>query len=93
MRVTVKAYIHQVQYPWQDNPTIELLSSPMKSIEHYVLVNEKPVEIEIEIPDDFDPRPKKIAALEAKKRKVQAEFAKRVAEIDDQISKYLAIAA
>ncbi len=93
MKVKVKVYIHQVQYPWQEKPSYEFFSTVMKNVDHYVCVNDKPVEIEVDIPDDFDPRPKKIAALEEQKRKLQAEFAQRVAKIDEQIKKYLAIAA
>lgn len=93
MKVKIKAYVHHVQYPWQQEPEYTLFSTVMKEVEHYVCVSETPIEIEVDIPDNFDPRPQKVAALQEKKREVQAEFSKRVAEIDDQISKYLAIAA
>ena len=46
---------------------------------------------EVEVADDFDPRPGLIASLEAQKRKARAEFAARVKEIDDQIAGLLAI--
>lgn len=93
MKVKVKGYVHHVQYPWDEKESYEFFSTPMDSVEYYTCVSQVPVEIELEVPDNFDPRPQQIAALEEKKRKVQAEFAKRIAEIDDQISKYLAIAA
>lgn len=93
MKVTIKSYIHQVQYPWDDEPHYALLSTAMKNVDYYALVSEVPTEVEIEIPDDFDPRPQKIAALEGEKRKLQEDFARSVARIDDQIKKYLAIAA
>ncbi len=47
--------------------------------------------IEIEVPDDFDPRPQQVAALEAEKQKVRAEFAKRITDLDNEIGKLLAI--
>lgn len=93
MKVTVKAYTHQVQYPWQNEPEYALLSHPMRNVDYYALVSETPVEVEVNIPDDFDPRPQQIAALEKQKRRLQAEFAQSVAKIDEQIKKYLAIAA
>ena len=93
MKVKVTGYVHHVQYPWDEKASYAFFSSVMDQVDYYTCVSQVPVEIEVEIPDNFDPRPKQIAALEEKKRKVQAEFAKRVAEIDDQISKYLAIAA
>ena len=45
----------------------------------------------VEVPDDFDPRPQQVAALEAEKQKARAEFQKRITEIDRQIQSLLAI--
>ena len=45
----------------------------------------------VEVPDDFDPRPLQVAALEAKKQTVSAEFQARITEIDRQIQSLLAI--
>ena len=45
----------------------------------------------IEVPDDFDPRPQQVAALEAEKQKARAEFQKRITDIDRQIQSLLAI--
>ena len=44
-----------------------------------------------DVPDDFDPRPQQVAALEAEKQKARAEFHARVTEIDRQIQSLLAI--
>ena len=63
----------------------------MKDVDYYSLVNKEPLEIEVEVPDNFDSRPQQIDKLEEQKRLIQAEFAKKVAQIDDQIKKYLAI--
>lgn len=93
MKVKIKAYVHHIQFPWQEKPSYELFSTVLKSVEHYLCVSETPIEIEVEVPDNFDPRPQQIAALEEQKRKLQAEFAQSVAKIDEQIKKYLAIAA
>lgn len=50
-----------------------------------------PHEIIAEIPDSFDPRQQLVKNLEAEKRRLKAEFGKRVTEIDRQIQTYLAI--
>ena len=50
-----------------------------------------PQEIEIEVPDDYDPRAQQVAALEALKQKVMADYHKSVTEINDRISKLLAL--
>lgn len=46
---------------------------------------------EVEVPDDFDPRPQQVAALRAQKEKDRAEFAAKVVEYDRQINELLAI--
>jgi hypothetical protein len=48
-------------------------------------------EIEVEVPDSFDPRPAMVAALEEQKRLAQAEFSRTVMAIDWQIQSLLAI--
>lgn len=47
--------------------------------------------IEVEVPDDFDPRPQLVAHLTAEKQKVRAEFAARITELDTQINNLLAL--
>ena len=50
-----------------------------------------PQEVEIEVPDNYDPRAQQVAALEALKQKVVADYHKSVTEINDRISKLLAL--
>lgn len=45
----------------------------------------------VEVPDDFNPMPAQIAALEAEKQKARAKFQQRITEIDRQIQSLLAI--
>ena len=45
----------------------------------------------VEVPDDFDPRPQQVAALEAEKREARAKFQARITEIDRQIQSLMAI--
>lgn len=47
--------------------------------------------VEVEIPDDFDPRAEQIRALEAEKRALNAAFAAKVTEIDRRIRSLQAI--
>lgn len=55
----------------------------------YALV--APHTLTIEVPDKFNPNGQFIEALEAQKKKVMADFQKRVTEIDRQISQFQAI--
>lgn len=92
MKVTIKGYVTCTQYGWDDKPTFSFYgfdptgydTSTVKVMEH---------EFEVEVPDDFDPRPGQVAALKAQKEQIQAEFAAKVKQIDDQINSLLAIAA
>jgi len=92
MKVTIKGFITCQQYDWDDKPTFSFYgfdptsydSSTVKVMEH---------EFEVEVPDNFDPRPGQVAALKEKKERMQAEFASKVKEIDDRINSLLAIAA
>lgn len=46
---------------------------------------------EVDVPDDFDPRPQMISALKAEQRAVRAAMSKRIMELDEQINRLLAI--
>ena len=48
-------------------------------------------EVELDVPEDYDPRAQQIAALEAKRTKAMADYQKSVTEINDHISKLQAI--
>lgn len=92
MKVTIKGYITCTQYAWDSKQTYSFYSfdpttydsSTVKVMEH---------EFEVEVPDNFDPRPGQVATLEAKKKEIKAEFAAKVKQIEDQINSLLAIAA
>jgi hypothetical protein len=47
--------------------------------------------IEAEVPDEFDPVPQQIAALNEKKRLLRVKLAEELAAVDDRISKLSAI--
>jgi hypothetical protein len=47
--------------------------------------------VEFDVPDDFDPIPKQVAALEAEKREALAEYQSKVASINERLSKLQAI--
>jgi len=90
MKVTIKGHITHTKYPWDDKPTYSFY--PFDAADENT-VNVMEHEFEVEVPDNFDPRPGKIAALKEKKEKVQAEFSKRVMELDERINSLLALEA
>lgn len=50
-----------------------------------------PVEVEVEVPDDFDPKAAEVAALRAEEVKLRAAYQARVTEIHRRINSLLAI--
>ena len=88
MKVTIKGFINYKKDDWCEGGDYHFYKYDM-SKHGYVAV--MPHEIAVEVPDDFDPRPQQVSALEAEKQKARAEFHARVTEIDRQIQSLLAI--
>ena len=93
MKVTVKGFVFWKK-GYQEEGVFELLPWDCREWDERdrdgrVFVTEHTTEIEV--PDDFDPRPQQVAALIAEKQKARAEFLARVTEIDRQIQSLLAI--
>lgn len=88
---TIKGYvIHQT---WQGQTQGEFVFSAHKPIttEHATRLLICEHELTFEVPDDFDPRPAQIAALEQQKQELRAKFAVAVKELDDRINSLLAL--
>lgn len=49
------------------------------------------IAIDVSIPDDFDPVPQQVAAIEKEKREVLAAYTARVAQLNEELSKLQAI--
>jgi len=89
MKIKTLAYIHFFKYSWEDEGEFRVDSIKLNDNEHHTYVGDQ--EVEIEVPDNYDPRPQKIAALEKQKQKVMADYQKSVTDINDRISKLMAI--
>ena len=89
MKVKTTVYIHYNHYTWAEKGEYLVFSHKMDDCEHRTYICEQ--EIEIEVPDNYDPTAQKIAALQKEKDQAQAEFAKKVASINERISKLQAI--
>ena len=88
--ITIKGgiYIDTGKYADPENPYRFFSGDPTDFNEYIAIMLHQ---ITAEVPDDFDPRPAKIAALEAKKQELRAEFAAKVTEIERKISELQAI--
>ena len=89
MKIKVTANIHFVKHSWDNEGKYELFSIKLDDTDYRTFVREQ--EIEIEVPEGYDPRAQQIAALEKQKQKVMADFQKSVAEINERISNLQAL--
>jgi hypothetical protein len=91
MKIKTTAHVHYQKYAWQEKGEYRLASFKLDDTAERTYVGEQ--EIDVDIPDDYDPRAQQIAALEALKQKVMADYQKSVMEINDRINKLLALEA
>jgi hypothetical protein len=89
MKVKITAHVHYNKYSWDEKGSFEVFPFKFEDDDHRTFVGEQ--EIEVEVPDDYDPRAQQIAALEKQKQKVMADFQKTVNDINEKISKLQAI--
>jgi len=89
MKVKITAHIYHQQHSWEETCEYLVMYAKLDDCEHRTYVGEQ--EIEVEVPDNYDPRAQKIAALEAHKQKVMADYQKTVDQINERISKLQAI--
>ncbi len=89
MKVKTTVHIYHSKYSWERKAKFQVFSLKIDDTEHMTYVGEQ--EIEIDVPESYDPTAQKIAALEAHKKRVMADYQKTVNEINDRISKLQAI--
>jgi hypothetical protein len=89
MKVKITAHIHYNKYSWDDKGNFEVFSFKFDDDDSRTYVGEQ--EIEVEVPDNYDPRAQQIAALEKHKQKVMADFQRSVDGINEKISKLQAL--
>ena len=89
MKIKTTIHIHYTQYSWEEKGDYEVFSFKAEDTEHRTYVCEQ--EIEIEVPDNYDPRAQKIEALQKHKHKIMSDYQKTVTEINARISKLQAI--
>ena len=83
MKVTIKGHIAVQKCKYSGEVRYQYFSHDMSDI-GFVKVMDYP--IEVEIPDDFDPRPQQVDALNAEKKKLLAAPSGRLIQIEQEIS-------
>lgn len=92
MNVTIEAFVTYHKYEWEQEPTYTLDCSDMSTVSpDYVTIRKQA--FEVDLPDDFDPRPLQIEALRKEKVKVLAEAAAKATNIEEQIQRLLCLEA
>ena len=89
MKTTITAHLHYRKYDFDERGTFELFSVNLGDSDGRTYVG--PREVEVDVPDNYDPRAQQIAALEQRKQKVMADFQKTVTEINNRISNLQAL--
>ena len=90
MKKTIKGFLHYSTWVCTLGE-IRFYESDMSGVPSMEVVLIKPHEFEVEIPDDFDPRPAQIKALEEKQKQAAAAFQTMNTKIMRQISQLHAL--
>jgi hypothetical protein len=94
MKKTISGFITWSQSKYQTTPHIDFyVFDPRKSVSFEDVVVVREHSFEIEVPDNFDPRPQQIEALQAEKKKLHADFSARCMQIERQISELTCLEA
>jgi hypothetical protein len=89
MKVKTTVHIYYSQFSWDETGDYSVFSCKLEDTESRTYVCEQ--EIEIEVPENYDPRAQKIEALEKHKQKVMADFQKTITDINVRISNLQAL--
>ena len=89
MKILTTIFVYFRKYHWESNGTYQVLNWKVADDDSLTFVCEK--EIEIEVPEDYDPTAQMIAALQAKKEKAMSDYNTMVMEINIRISKLQAL--
>ena len=89
MKIKQTIHIHYSKWDFEEQGEYIIYSHKFEDSDFRAHICE--CEIEIEIPDDFDPRPQQIAALEQQKQKVMAEYSVTLEDLNEKINKLQAL--
>ena len=91
MKIKTTVHIFYCKYSFEEKGQYLVFYAKVKDDEDRTYVGEQ--EIEIEVPDNYDPRAQQIEALEKQKQKVMADSQQAVTKINHRINNLKAITA
>lgn len=89
MKVKTTIHIYYATYVWQEADEYQVMYAKLADDEYRTYICSQ--DIVLDIPDEYDPTVQKLAALQKEKEKAQEEFANKVANINERISKLQAL--
>jgi len=89
MRPLNLSHIYHATYPWQEAAEYQVMYAKLADDQYRTYICSQ--DIVLDIPDEYDPTAQKLAALQKEKDKAQEEFSKKVANINERISKLQAL--
>jgi hypothetical protein len=89
MKIKTTIYVYYQKYDWDTEGTYQVYSFKANDDDTRNFVCEQ--QIEVEVPDNYNPTAQKIAALEAQKARAMSDFNKAVMDINTRISKLSAL--
>lgn len=89
MKVKTTVYVYYSKYSWQLEGEFFVFYAKIDDTQYQTFVCTQ--EIELDVPDDYNPIVQQLASLQKEKDQAQEEFAKKVASINERISKLQAL--
>lgn len=88
MKTTIKGFVCYEKSAWDGTDKFSFFPFEMTNTGYITVM---PYSVEVDIPDDFDPRGKQVEMLKAEKQKAMADFQELVTSIDRKISELTAL--
>ena len=89
MKIKTEIHIYYATYPWQEAAEYQVMYAKLADDEYRTYICSQ--DIVLDVPDEYNPTAQKLAALQKEKDKTQAEFANKVASINERINKLQAL--
>ena len=88
MKTTITVHLHYQKCSWEPEGEFQIFPCKLET-EDRVYIGTR--EVEVDVPEDFDPRAQQIELLEKRKQKVMADFQNTITEINARISNLQAL--
>jgi len=89
MKIKLTAHIFFTKHSWENQGNYQVFYCHLEDTDTRTYVGSQ--EIEFDIPENYDPRPQQIAALQELQQKAAADYQTKVTEIQRRISKLQAL--